>query len=141
MKRIASAIAVCLAAGALWADSFVIGGTILVDTEGTLFVHLVDEAQFGIPFTGIQEIQIEVDSAVVESGVVDYRFLDVPTGRYGIRVYIDTNGNGELDRGLFGPKEPWGMSWQKEKLFRIPSFRDVAFVLNDDLVDLTIDTR
>jgi uncharacterized protein (DUF2141 family) len=32
-------------------------------------------------------------------------------GRYAIAVYVDENGNGRLDRGMFGiPSEPYGFS-------------------------------
>lgn len=39
------------------------------------------------------------------------RILDLPPGRYALAVYVDRNGNGKLDRGMFGiPSEPYGFS-------------------------------
>jgi uncharacterized protein (DUF2141 family) len=32
--------------------------------------------------------------------------LDVPKGRWAVSAFEDRNGNGVLDMGLFGPKEP-----------------------------------
>jgi uncharacterized protein (DUF2141 family) len=37
--------------------------------------------------------------------------LSLPAGEYVMEVYQDTNGNNELDSGLFGiPKEPFGLT-------------------------------
>jgi uncharacterized protein (DUF2141 family) len=36
---------------------------------------------------------------------------ELAPGRYALAVYVDSNGNGKLDRGMFGiPKEPYGFS-------------------------------
>jgi uncharacterized protein (DUF2141 family) len=56
-------------------------------------------------------------------------------------VFIDTNGNEKVDRGLFGPSEPWGMSWQEKRVARIPRFKDIAFQLAGDIVGIEIDSR
>lgn len=141
MRRVLFVAVLLMACGSLFAERYTISGTVLVNTEGTLFVHLVDEAQFEVPFTGISEVRAEIDRIVARTGMVPFQFEGLAAGRYGIRVYIDTNGNGELDRGLFGPKEPWGMTWQVEKLFRVPNFPDIAFNVSSDIHGIEIDTR
>jgi uncharacterized protein (DUF2141 family) len=118
-----------------------ITGRVLINEEGVLYIYLVDEEQFSAPFTGIKEIVVPISPTQLDSGNVPFAFPNIPTGRYGIRVFIDTNGNGKLDRGLFGPSEPWGMSWQNKRVARIPRFKDIAFPVTEDIVGLEIDSR
>ena len=47
----------------------------------------------------------------------------------------------KLDRGLFGPSEPWGMSWQGEPKKGIPRFSDIAFYVDRNIENILIDTR
>lgn len=55
-------------------------------------------------------------------------FDGLPGGRYAISVAHDEDGDGELDRGLFGiPREPWGASNDAPARFGPPSFADAAF--------------
>ena len=39
------------------------------------------------------------------------------------------NGNGDLDMGSFGPKEPWGTYRDARPKFRGPKFEEMAFVI------------
>jgi uncharacterized protein (DUF2141 family) len=114
---------------------------VLINEVGVLYIHLVDEEQFSVPFTGIKEIVVHIFPTHLDNGSVAFAFQSIPAGRYGIRVFLDTNDNGKLDRGLFGPSEPWGMSWQKKKVARIPHFKDIAFPLTEDMAYVEIDTR
>lgn len=53
---------------------------------------------------------------------------NVPAGRYAVQVFQDVNGNGKLDRGLFGvPKEPIGISRDAPIHFGPPKWADAAF--------------
>ena len=122
-------------------DGHKVSGRVLINEGGVLHVYLVDEDQFSAPFTGIKEIVISITPAHLESGSVQFSFQEIVSGHYGIRVFIDTNGNGKLDRGLLGPREPWGMSWQGKRISGIPHFEDIAFFLDEDIHDLVIDSR
>ena len=52
----------------------------------------------------------------------------VPAGRYAVQAFQDVNGNGKLDRGLFGvPKEPIGISRDAPIHFGPPRWQDAAF--------------
>ena len=142
MRVWASVFLCCLVVVIVEAENtYTIAGRVLIDEEGVLYIHLVDEEQFSVPFTGIQEIVVPISSIDLDNGSVAFAFQSIPAGRYAIRVFIDTNGNRKLDRGLFGPREPWGMSWQNERAARIPRFKDIAFPLTEDIADLEIDTR
>ncbi|MBA1149385.1 DUF2141 domain-containing protein [Ectothiorhodospiraceae bacterium WFHF3C12] len=69
------------------------------------------------------------------------RFADMPAGRYAVSVYVDTNGNGELDTNLIGrPTEPYGFSRDARGSLGAPGFEDAAVTVNDDTT-LTINLR
>ena len=64
------------------------------------------------------------------------RILDLPPGRYALAVYVDRNGNGKLDRGMFGiPSEPYGFS-NGGGAFGPPEFGEAQVELGE--ADMTI---
>ena len=91
---------------------------------GMLYAFLTDEATFPRPMTGLQKRV----SRVAGKGVVSISFEGVPPGTYGVRCFLDTNGNGKLDRGVFGPTEPWGMSFHGGPQ-RWPRWNQIKFTL------------
>jgi len=51
-------------------------------------------------------------------------------GSYTIAMFHDVNGNGELDKGVFGqPTEPYGFSNNARETFSEPSLKDQTFVV------------
>jgi uncharacterized protein (DUF2141 family) len=69
------------------------------------------------------------------------RFTDMPSGRYAVSVYVDTNGNGELDTNLIGrPTEPYGFSRDARGSLGAPSFEDAAVAVDADTT-MTINLR
>ena len=121
------------------AEQYAVSGMVLVKQAGVLHIYLTDEEQFSVPLTGIREIRKDLEENRKQE--IPFSFSDVPEGAYGIRVYVDTNGNGKLDRGLFGPSEPWGMSWQGEPRKGIPRFEDIAFNVERNIGNIIIDAR
>jgi len=115
-------------------------GDCLVFREGILFVYAVDESGFALPLTGFRELRLRVGHAEAMAGTVHFSFA-LPLGRYGIRCFLDLNGNGRLDRGPFGPTEPWGMSWNVERRFGFPQFEDISFLVDRDIRGLRIEVR
>ena len=69
---------------------------------------------------------------------VRFSFQNVEKGTYGIRCFQDLNGDGKLNKGMFGPSEPWGMSWKEEKVLRWPGFDKISFEVNSDIKNLRI---
>jgi uncharacterized protein (DUF2141 family) len=112
----------------------------LVNREGVLFAYVVDEGGFTSPLTGFRELRLRLGPAEVAAGTVRFSFI-LPTGRYGIRCFLDLNGNGRLDRGPFGPSEPWGMSWNAGRRLGFPKFEDIAFMVDEDIRGLRIEVR
>ena len=70
---------------------------------------------------------LKVGKKELERKKVVFAFTNVPEGIYVIESYQDVNGNGELDEGKFGPKDPWGTYRPKRPFFRGPKFKEVKF--------------
>lgn len=96
---------------------------------GVLRIILVTEADMGNPRSGFRRVEIDRTEEQVEPWTVSYVFEGVPPGEYAIRTYLDTNGNGELDRKGFRPSEPWGFSWNNGPKRGIPRFEDISFMV------------
>jgi len=64
----------------------------------------------------------------------------VSPGSWALSAFEDKNGNGVLDRGFFGPKEPFGF-WRPFTAWHKPKFDDVAFVVKHDLANADIKLR
>lgn len=61
------------------------------------------------------------------------RFADVPAGRYAVSVFVDKNGNGELDTNLIGsPTEPYGFSRDARGNMGPPDFEASAVDVKGD---------
>ena len=63
----------------------------------------------------------------------------IPFGEYAVAVFQDLNDNNKLDRNLWGiPTEPYGFSKNPKAKWQKPSFKDAAFTLNANQVNLDI---
>jgi len=66
--------------------------------------------------------------------------FDVPYGEYAIAVFHDLNGNGKLDKNLFGyPSEAFGFSNNIRPKFSSPDFSDCKHAFNQNSNTLTIE--
>jgi len=87
------------------------------------------------------------DCAVVAEApaVIGTTTLIVPTlapGRYAIQATYDQNGNGRVDRGLFGiPKEGVGFSRDAKISFGPPKWADAVFDHGDNDQTVTLKLR
>ena len=67
---------------------------------------------------------------------------DVPPGRYAAQVFHDRNGNGKVDRALFGiPTEPIGFSRDAPVRMSPPKFADAAFDHGSERQRITLALR
>ena len=94
--------------------------------NGNIYLKLVTKDQFSGNKGAIDSILIEPGSNFKN---MEYCFEKIPEGLYAIIGYQDVNKNLILDMGMFKPKEPWCMSWQK-KHFGPPFFKQCCFTLN-----------
>ena len=103
-----------------------------------IYIFLVDEETSKKPFIGIDTLIIKPNSQAVTNGYIQYAFSNVKKGTYGIRCFQDLNGNGKLDKGLFGPSEPWGLSWNERRTSNWPSFNNFYFFASNDMINVDI---
>ena len=82
---------------------------------GSLYVMLVTEESFKKPLHGLKKMIFKIGDKEIKDKRVSFKFDEIPPGTYGIRCFLDEDGNEKLNKGAFGPSEPWGMSWQGEK--------------------------
>jgi uncharacterized protein (DUF2141 family) len=64
----------------------------------------------------------------VKSEDITFKYTDLATGKYAIRLFHDINNNNKLDTNAFGlPKEPWGVSNNVPAVLGPPSFQKMLF--------------
>lgn len=131
MKIILALCIIFITCKTAFPEQFTLSGMIRYSGSGEIYIYLVDEDVFSRPFTGISVITQKAGSG---GGELTYSFSNLTTGIYGIRCYQDRNGNGKLDRGLFGPTEPWDMSFNCEKPAKWIKFDQIAFPLVSNTV-------
>ncbi len=102
------------------------GEIILGNAKGKVYIFLVDEKTFDVKLSGIDTLIIQPISSILH-----FCFPKVKNGVYGIRCFQDLNNNGILDKGLFGPTEPYGFSWKSGKKFPF-NFSDISFTVNSN---------
>jgi uncharacterized protein (DUF2141 family) len=67
---------------------------------------------------------------------------NVPPGHWAVQAFHDLNGNGKLERGLFGiPKEPIGISRDAPIHFGPPRWQDAEFEHGTDPQKITLKLR
>ena len=118
-------------------ENFTLKGNCEITRAGNLYIFLVDEQTSKKAMTGVQELIIKIDSCP-KTELIEFSFRNIPKGEYGIRCFLDTNGNGKLDFKLFSAREPWGMSWKNKRKSGIPSVDDYSFTVKSDKVLKTI---
>jgi uncharacterized protein (DUF2141 family) len=62
----------------------------------------------------------------ISTSNVTFQFDNIEPGTYAIQLFQDLNMNMKMDKGMLGPKEPYGMS-NNPKLMGKPKFKDLAF--------------
>ena len=93
--------------------------------RGVLHVDICPEDKFlkdGCAFAG---------TAPARFGTTTVTVRGVPPGRYAAQIFLDENGNGEVDRGLFGmPMEGVGFSNDARISFGPPKWADAMFTFD-----------
>ncbi len=123
-------------------ERFRIRGVIHFPQTGSLYVKLVTEQQYNADDNSFTTaVVVPVGEAEAASRSVVFTLEGIPSGVYGICAFQDVNGNGTLDAGAFGPKEPWGMYRPARPAFRRPRFAEIAFEVRADLPELRFEVK
>lgn len=144
MKRhaVLFGLAMAMTVPAAGSEGYVVAGTISgIEGDGELFVAIFDERGWDATPDSeggfVKGHSYEADSKTR----VQFRFEGVPTGTYAIRAFLDENGNAELDMGMFGPKEPWGVYRASGRIVGPPRFGNLAFEVDFDVEDADFELR
>ena len=79
----------------------------------------------------VQKVKEAAPADIGSAGTHTLAIDALAAGRYAVVVYVDRNGNGKLDRGLFGrPIEPYGFS-NGGGSFGPPDFADAVIDVAD----------
>lgn len=90
----------------------------------------------------LEQEDVQAEVTVPDEGASQVVFDDLTPGKYAVVAYQDLNGNGELDRGLFGiPLEPIGFSNGVVPVFSAPDFEDAAVSVADGATAIEITVR
>ena len=94
----------------------------LEEASGTIYVALFDEAGWSTN-SAVGTARIDVTDAAPSA-----QFDGLAPGTYGVKLFQDLNGDGELALGNFGiPSEPYGFSNDAPVRFGPPRFSDAGF--------------
>jgi uncharacterized protein (DUF2141 family) len=112
-------------------NTFTLSGRILNSSgENPVYVALWNQDSF---------LKTPVKQLRIAPGTEPQFVFQIPPGRYAISAFEDKNGNGTLDMGLFGPKEPSAF-WPAFNGWHKPRFEEVYFTVNADIphADITL---
>jgi len=81
----------------------------------------------------LKEDKIDVSEIIpINSKNFNYK-KSITEGTYAYSMYVDLNGNGKLDKNIFGaPKEPYGFSNNFKPKFSAPDFLDCSFIIKQN---------
>ena len=103
---------------------------------GVLLAGAYDQESTWLGGTTVASIEVPVPATV--TGTLGFE-MRLPPGRYALSVFQDMNGNRKLDTNFIGiPTEQSGSSNNAPARFGPPKFRDAAFVVGSEAIDLAI---
>ncbi len=98
-------------------------------SEGRINVAIYNQSDGFLKFDKV----FKCDSIKAHKGITYIAINDLPEGDYALAIFHDENGNNELDTNWLGiPKEAFGFSNAKVKLFGPPSFRECTLSIKAD---------
>ncbi|MBN1649034.1 MAG: DUF2141 domain-containing protein [Spirochaetales bacterium] len=117
---------------------FSISGTIRFREDYPLTIEIINEEEYDQNLASKYSSVITPYETDKKNNMLDFRIDGIPAGKYVVKVYQDLNGNGKFDFALIGG-EP--LATYKKPGFTLgrPSFRKLAFTLNEDLENIVIE--
>jgi uncharacterized protein (DUF2141 family) len=122
-------------------NTYFIEGKIHFKGKGNIYIILVNENTFSYQTEGISKMIYSPSILEEQSGEILFIFKNIKPGIYGIKCFLDQNSNGKLDKKLFIPAEPWGMSWKDKKPFGPPKFNDIEFEVTSNVKNIVIEVN
>jgi uncharacterized protein (DUF2141 family) len=121
----------------VFASLLVLASSFRNEETGSLKVALSNVKKTGKIYVAVyrEGEEFPSDNTIVKKLIIESpntnsqcQFEGVPFGSYAVAVYQDVNGNGKLDKGMFGiPEEPFAFSNNFRPRFGGPSFEKCKF--------------
>lgn len=121
--------------------AFQVSGEISFPKAGDLYVQLITKEEFDSGKDAGFGIIVAANPEDMKKGRAAFSFEGVPKGTYGIRCFQDVNRTGKMEKGMFGPKEPWGTYRPARPMLRAPRFDEISFEVNGDIRDIKIELK
>jgi uncharacterized protein (DUF2141 family) len=117
-----------------------IAGEIRFKKTASIVLRLLSRDQSGKERAERRQI-LPISAEDAARGSIHYEFAELMPGRYAVMCFQDTNGNGKLDIGMFGPKEPATAYRLARPKFRAPRFEEMAFDVAQDMASADLVLR
>ena len=131
----AAIVGASLAGGFTWAATLTVTVSNVTEEAGQIRIAVYDEENWLST-----EQRVARQFVLPESATVSASF-ELPPGTYAVAVLHDVNDNGQMDRRMRLPQEPYGFSNGVVPRFGPPKFADAAFTVADEDVNITIELR
>ncbi len=135
-RTIALAVAGLLVSPAAFASALTVTVDNIEKPQGSIMLAVFDEAGYETDeaFRGTS-LDVEGDS-------VSVTFEELPAGTYGIKLYHDVNGDGEMNTNPFGmPTEPYAFSNNAKGRFGPAKWDEAQFDVSADATAHTISMK
>jgi uncharacterized protein (DUF2141 family) len=119
------------------APTVTIGGEVRFEKAAPVFLQLLALDASGKETVARSQV-IKLESEDVARRRVRFEFAGLAPGRYALKAFQDTNGNGKIDIGMFGPKEPWATYRPARPKLRPPRFEEMAFDARASVSDASL---
>ena len=120
--------------------TYTVSGEVAFDRLGDVYLSLVTREEFDKDTTHIGRV-FHPSEEDRRRGSLSFTLRGAAGQAYAIRCFQDVNGNGRLDLGLFGPKEPWATWRPYTRRLRPPKFDDLEFPLDGDVGGIRLEFR
>ena len=88
-------------------------------------------------FLSTEKAVFKKNYAISEKGTFSLEIPDLPAGEYAVSCYHDVNGNGILDKNMFGvPTEPYGFSQNARPKFRAPTWDETKLNFKGQKIEI-----
>jgi len=122
------------------AATVAIGGEVRFEKAAPVFLQLLAQDANGQEFVAREQV-IALAPEDLRRGRLRFEFADLAPGRYALKAFQDTNGNGKIDIGVFGPREPWATYRLARPKLRPPRFEEMAFDAGSSVEDADLVMR
>ncbi len=120
-------------------NSYVLSGEIYFTKKGKIYLELVTKKEYeDNKEDAVFQKVIEIGEDELKNKKISFSFENIPKGVYCLQGFLDTNNNGKLDIGMFGPKEHWGNYREYRPGFREPKFNETSFEINKNMENINL---